>query len=88
MSIHFKDACLSFKINFLFWLSDKILANVHRGYDHFDSVIYIPVFMDYLNEAHVYIINLEKQGFLPVAYLNFQFFPPFLLFKVLTVLQQ
>lgn len=30
------------------------------GYDHFDSVIYIPVFMDYLNEAHVYIINLEK----------------------------
>lgn len=32
MSIHFKDACISFKINFIFWLSDKILANVHRGY--------------------------------------------------------
>lgn len=67
MPIHFKDACLSFKINFFFLrLSDeyknchKILAKVHRGYDHFDSVIYIPVFMDYLNEAHVYIINLEK----------------------------
>lgn len=58
------------------------------GYDHFDSVIYIPVFMDYLNEANVYIINLEKQGFLPVAYLNFQIFFCFLLFKVLTVLQQ
>lgn len=66
MPIHFKDACLSFKINFFLRLSDEyknchnILAKVHRGYDHFDSVIYIPVFMDYLNEAHVYIINLEK----------------------------
>lgn len=51
------------------------------GYDHFDSVIYIPVFMDYLNEAHVYVINLEKLGLIPVAYLNFYFFPLFYCLK-------